>query len=162
MLRCSLQKIFTETASPLPAFPSPLPGSLMTMHNCSSKGHKDADSFYYFIWGWNCGLTWHPVTIPFCLFWLTNGLASPILFIETPLIKGETEGDFYVTWVLARIFRHYMPFSLPTDMQSLFGKGTERPSPTFLTNNDYYLLDLLCSKRRKIPHVMVSGNAGLI
>lgn len=161
MLRCSLQKIFTKTASPLPAFPSPLPGSLMTMCDCSSKGHKDADSFYYFILGWNCGLTWHPVTIPLCLFWLTNGLAS-ILFIETPLIKCETEGDFYVIWVLARIFGCYMLFSLPTDMQSLFGKGTERPSPTFLTNNDHHLLDLLCPKRRKSPHVMVPGNADLI
>lgn len=158
MLRCSLQKLFTKTASSLPAFPFPLPGSLMTMCNCSSKGHRDTDSFYYFILGWNCGLTWHPATIPFCLFWLSFSY-----FIYRNLhIKGETERDFYVMWIFARIFRCYMLFSLPTAMQSLFGKGIEGPSHTFLTNNDYHLLVLLCPKRRKSPHVMLPRKGDLI
>lgn len=59
-----------------------------------AKVGRDANSFYCFILSWNCGLIRHPVTILFCLLWLTKGLASPILFIEIDISKGRIKEIF--------------------------------------------------------------------
>lgn len=58
-----------------------------------AKGRRDADFFYYFILGWNCARMTSG-TILFCLLWLTGGLASPILFIETHISKERIREVF--------------------------------------------------------------------
>lgn len=103
-----------------------------------AKGHRDADSFYYCILGWNCAFM--TSTHSFILFSLAYKRLSCFHFIyRNPLIKRENKGDFYTMWLLVRICSCYMHLSLIADRQPVFGKGRRDSVTPF-----YQIMIIVC------------------